>query len=119
MGITTFIEYSETMPSCNSIKGNCAYEHHIYRSGYRYNGRVIGSTCDNDANTYTLVFIGTSHQKGHHWKANLRYLELNKNGSNKYQDPGGNQVSRYDEDLWNIDFSYIFPLYKWYYRVRI
>lgn len=109
--ITTFIEYSETMPGCQGVQGNCAYEHHVYRSGYRYNNRVLGSTYDNDANTYTLGFIGFNHKTGHKWKANIRYLELNKNGSNKYPDVGGNQVSRYGEDLWNLDFSYLLPLY--------
>ncbi|WP_394242551.1 capsule assembly Wzi family protein [Vibrio astriarenae] len=108
--ITAFFEYSETMPNCLGVKGNCAYEHNTYRSGYRYYNRVLGSTYDNDANTYTLGLIGFSHLSGHRWKTNVRYLELNKNGSNRYPDEGGNQVSQDGEDLWNIDISYLFPI---------
>ncbi|MGR5341961.1 capsule assembly Wzi family protein [Vibrio astriarenae] len=109
--VTTFIEYSDTMAVCGSGgKYNCAYEHSYYRSGYRYNNRSLGSTYDNDANTYTLGFIGTNLINSHRWKASIRYLELNKDGTNKYPDIGGNQVSQYGEDLWNIDVSYLLPL---------
>ncbi|QIA64421.1 capsule assembly Wzi family protein [Vibrio astriarenae] len=109
--ITSFIEYSETNPTCGTRGGNCAYEHHNYRSGYRYYNRVLGSTYDNDANTYTLGFIGFSHATTHRWKANLRYLELNKNGDNNWvEDGGGNKVSPNGENTWNIDFSYLFPI---------
>lgn len=110
--ITTFFEYSETMPTCVGVF-NCAYEHSTYKTGYRYQDRVLGSTYDNDANTYTLGFIGFSHKTSHRWKANIRYLELNKDNSNKNEDQGGgNKVSPNGEDTWNIDFSYLFPITK-------
>src|SRR5690606_31728185 len=34
--------------------GNIAYEHSIYRSGYRYRGRPIGASTDNDTQATTL-----------------------------------------------------------------
>ncbi|MGL6315428.1 capsule assembly Wzi family protein [Vibrio sp. WXL103] len=108
--ITTFFEYSETMPSC-FYKYNCAYEHGTYKSGYRYHSRVIGSTYDNDANTYTLGFVGINNRNNHLWKANFRYLRLNKQNNDFILNPewGGNQVSD-GEDTWMLDFSYRFPL---------
>ncbi|MDN2480003.1 capsule assembly Wzi family protein [Vibrio agarivorans] len=110
--ITTFLEYSETNPQCTN-NGNCAYEHSTYRTGYRYNSRVLGSTYDNDANTYTLGFIGFAHRTSHRWKANLRYLELNKNGRNtNVEHGGGNKVSPNGEDTWNMDVSYLFPIQR-------
>ncbi|RYU67828.1 capsule assembly Wzi family protein [Aliivibrio finisterrensis] len=108
--ITTFVEYSETMPMCGGVYG-CAYEHSAYKTGYRYNKRVMGSTYDNDANTYTLGFIGFAHKTGHRWKANVRYLELNKDNLNKnVGQGGGNQVAPIAENAWNMDISYLFPI---------
>ncbi|MGR5253585.1 capsule assembly Wzi family protein [Vibrio astriarenae] len=110
--ITTFFEYSETYPQCTN-QGNCAYEHVAYKSGYRYHNRVLGSTYDNDANTYTLGFIGYNHRTSHKWKANIRYLELNKNGRNANENEGGgNKVSPNGEDTWNFDISYRFPIHQ-------
>ncbi|PMH42159.1 hypothetical protein BCU68_14760 [Vibrio sp. 10N.286.49.B3] len=109
--ITTFFEYSETAPHCLGINGNCAYEHNTYRSGYRYHDRVLASTYDNDAQTFTLGFVGFNNRSAHNWKANLRYLQLNKNGTNKnVEHGGGNKVSPDGEDTWNMDINYIFPI---------
>ncbi|MDR9827838.1 capsule assembly Wzi family protein [Vibrio sp. FNV 38] len=110
--VTTFFEYSETYPQCTN-QGNCAYEHVAYKSGYRYHERVMGSTYDNDANTYTLGFIGQSIQNQHRWGFNLRYLELNKNGRNANEsEGGGNKVSPNGEDTWNVDVSYYLPAWR-------
>ncbi|CAM4280522.1 capsule assembly Wzi family protein [Vibrio agarivorans] len=108
--VTGFIEYSDTQAWCNySNQYNCMYEHSTYKSGYRYNGRSIGSTYDNDARTYMIGFVGTQHRTAHRWKANFRYLELNRDNSNRPA-PGGNPVAPIGEDAINIDFSYAFPI---------
>ncbi len=109
--VTTFFEYSETIASCN-YSNNCTYEHGTYRTGYRYHGRTLGSTYDNDAKTYTLGFIGIHSDNARKWAVNLRYLELNRDNSNSLNAiyGGGNQIAPLGEDAWNIDFTYQFPL---------
>jgi hypothetical protein len=81
----THVEVSDT--TCreggfgfSDSKTNCAYEHSIYRTGYRYKGRAIGYGTDGDGLTYslgsTLVQPG-----GHSWNLTLRYMELNRAGA--------------------------------------
>ncbi|GAA5219226.1 capsule assembly Wzi family protein [Corallincola platygyrae] len=107
--IRTFFEYTDTGAECGSGY-NCAYEHHLYQSGYRYWKRSIGSTYDNDAKTYTLGFVGT-RLNGHQWKTNLRYLDLNFDNSNKNA-PGGNTVAPIAEQAKQIDVSYLLPFFN-------
>jgi hypothetical protein len=105
-----YFEISDTQSHCNfTNEYNCTYEHATYLSGYRYNQRAIGSTYDNDAQTVSLGFLGNNHSTEHKWKANLRYLMLNQDDSNK-PPPGGNTVSDKAEDAVNVDVSYLFPI---------
>ncbi|HLU07882.1 MAG TPA: capsule assembly Wzi family protein [Woeseiaceae bacterium] len=64
--------FSETKP-------DCGYEHSIYQTGYRYNGRSIAHGMDGDGLSYslgsTLVQPG-----GHSWNLSLRYIEINRAG---------------------------------------
>jgi hypothetical protein len=59
---------------------NCAYEHHIYQTGYRYRDRAIGHPGDGDTLSYsigsTLVQSG-----GPVWNVLLRYMEINRVGT--------------------------------------
>lgn len=66
----------------SDAKPDCAYEHGIYRSGYRYKGRSMGHAMDGDGRSYSL---GTTlvEPDGHGWHLSVRYLELNRVG-----DPG-------------------------------
>jgi len=107
--IRSFFEYSETNADCKS-DGNCTYEHSTYLGGYRYSGRSIGSTYDNDAKTYTLGFIGHTPNQ-HQWKSNLRYLDLNMDNTNRIF-PGGNTVAPIAEQALQVDFSYLWPLFS-------
>ena len=53
-----FVEYDDTSTSL-SFKGyNVLYNHHIYRTGYRYQGRSIGSTWDNDSTVTSVGAVG-------------------------------------------------------------
>jgi len=58
---------------------DCAYEHSVYRTGYRYENRAIGHAGDSDSLTYslgsTLVQSG-----GQTWNVLLRYMEINRVG---------------------------------------
>ena len=81
----THLEASDT--SCreggfgfSDLKPNCGYQHSIYRTGYRYNGRVMGHGTDDDSRTYSL---GSTlvQSNGHSWNLTLRYMELNRAGT--------------------------------------
>lgn len=61
-------------------KPNCAYEHSIYTTGYRYQGRAIGHSGDGDTLSYS---IGSTlvESAGHTWNATLRYMQINREGT--------------------------------------
>jgi len=58
---------------------NVAYEHSIFRTGYRYNGRALGYSGDGDTLSYSL---GSTliQSDGHSWNFSLRYMEINRLG---------------------------------------
>jgi len=53
-----FIEYDNTSTSSSSSRYNVLYNHGIYQTGYRYQGRSIGSTWDNDSTVTSIGAIG-------------------------------------------------------------
>jgi len=59
---------------------NCAYEHSIYTTGYRYRNRAIGHGADGDSLSYSL---GSTlvQSAGHTWNISLRYMEINRDGA--------------------------------------
>lgn len=76
-------EYNE--PTCSAITDSdpnfgCAYNHSIYRDGYRYRGRAIGHSADGDSVVFTLggLFFTT---QGHTWQVTARRAELNRNNN--------------------------------------
>jgi hypothetical protein len=87
---TAYIEYTDTYQICESLNGradigNCYYEHHIYQTGMRYEGRTLGNLYDNDAKT---LVIGTISQLGTntHMTTKWRYLDLNYDNNDKAPD---------------------------------
>jgi hypothetical protein len=58
---------------------NTAYEHHIYRTGYRYRGRSLGYAADNDT---TLASLGgvVALADGMTWHGVLRWGRINRDG---------------------------------------
>jgi len=48
-----YVEYSDTSTSFGSLY-NVTYNHSIYQTGYRYQGRSIGSTYDNDTESFVI-----------------------------------------------------------------
>lgn len=56
---------------------NVLYEHVIYKTGYRYKGRVIGADIDSDSKKTTLKFEFTS-LANFSYDASWSYLELNR-----------------------------------------
>jgi hypothetical protein len=53
-----FIEYDDTSTNSSSQRYNVLYNHSIYQTGYRYQGRSIGSTWDNDSTVTSIGAIG-------------------------------------------------------------
>jgi hypothetical protein len=64
--------FSDKFPNVN-------YEHGIYRSGYRYEGRSIGHGTDGDSLSYSLgsTLVQSS---GHSWNILLRHMKINRDG---------------------------------------
>ena len=58
---------------------DCAYEHHIYDTGYRYRNRAIGHGADSESRSYSL---GSTlvQSAGRSWNISLRYMEINRVG---------------------------------------
>ena len=77
-----FAEYAGT--TCqfyeSSSRPNCAYNNGIYQTGYRYKGRSIGHSADNDADVVSAGFqwVGAS---GDPWQFVARYAKLNTEGA--------------------------------------
>ncbi len=53
---------------------NVAYEHSVYRSGYRYRGRSIGHTLDGDGSMWSLGFIRL-YPSGSWWQMVIRRIQ--------------------------------------------
>ena len=103
-----FAEWTDTYATCRdgvngdgtSNIGDCYYEHHIYQTGMRYNGRVIGNLYENDATS--VVFGAISQVKDDlAFQTKFRWLQLNKDNSDKApQNPQvGNTVTPIAENM--------------------
>jgi len=82
------LEVSDTTSeSYSNERPNYAYEHAIYRSGYRYKGRPIGASIDNDSR---LVSFIANHYltSGQQISWSLSKVDLNTDASNSGA-PGG------------------------------
>ncbi|EDQ01526.1 capsule assembly Wzi family protein [Shewanella benthica] len=109
-----FIEYADTAASCglDDKVYNCMYEHGFYQDGYRYYGKTLGSTYDNDSRT--LVIGGITQLGGGQSITNkLRLLKLNFDGTDTSNPEGGNSVSPGEyERMVQFDTSYHRPFYE-------
>ncbi len=80
----THVELSDTQCrqggfGFSDAEPNCGYEHSIYRTGYRYEGRPLGHGADGDGLAYS--FGSTLVQPaGHTWNLSVRYIEINRSG---------------------------------------
>ncbi|MEM7671429.1 MAG: capsule assembly Wzi family protein, partial [Pseudomonadota bacterium] len=76
-----FLEFAGT--TCqfyeSSSRPNCGYNNTIYQTGYRYRGRSIGHSADNDAEVISLGGMAVEPD-GDSWIAILRIAELNNDG---------------------------------------
>lgn len=80
------IEYTDTAVSCagdGSTVENCYYEHSTYLSGYRYHGRPIGASFDNDTQAIVLTLLGQL-ANGNDWQVKIRQIKYNSDTSDKF-----------------------------------
>ncbi|WP_251360160.1 capsule assembly Wzi family protein [Kangiella sp. TOML190] len=76
MSVTSYLEYADTE---NDERTNLTYNNSIYQTGYRTEGRSIGSTYDNDTQSIALGFVA-SHRNGDKFKVRLANVDLNNDG---------------------------------------
>ena len=79
---------------------NCAYNHSIYQTGYRYRSQSIGHAADNDARMISAGVVAVNAEETQ-WRALLRFGKLNRGGS---PDPN-NFLTATPQDIASIDFS--------------
>lgn len=111
-----YIEFSDTtaegFKGSGSDRPNYAYEHGIYRNGYRYRNRAFGSATDNDSRMLTFahdLFMGDDQQ----FSWSVSRVELNRDG-NDTQPPAGNTLSYAARtDLWLADARYSILFNPW------
>lgn len=84
-----------------SAQPNVAYNHDIFRTGYRYLGKSIGHGMDNDA---TSVSLGSTllDSAGNTWSFSARKMKINRNGD---PDPA-NSLSPTPQDWFDVQISH-------------
>ncbi|MDA0707405.1 MAG: capsule assembly Wzi family protein, partial [Proteobacteria bacterium] len=95
--------------SCDFVSDdifNCAYNHSIYQTGYRYRGRVVGHGADNDARLVSTGWLMVD-ENDKQWRVLLRFGELNRGGS----PDSANSLTPTPQDIASIDLSHsrVFP----------
>jgi len=98
-----YAEFSGT--SCQFYESselfNCAYNHGIYETGYRFRGRSIGHPADNDVR---IVSVGgvMLNEADTRWRFLARYGKLNRGGNPDDR----NTLTSTPQDIASIDFSH-------------
>ena len=80
---------------------DCAYNHTIYKTGYRYRSRTIGHNADNDARIVSAGFVA-ANANDTQWRALLRLGKLNRGGSPDDR----NTLTPTPQDIASIDISH-------------
>ena len=78
----SFIELADTIcqeggGGFGGNKFNCAYQHGVYGSGYRYEGRSLGHGIDGDSKSVAAATI-VNAPNGQYWRIGGRHAEINK-----------------------------------------
>jgi hypothetical protein len=100
--LNIYLDYANTTAGFSSgDHPNLAYGHGLYKTGYRYRGRSLGSSYDNDAKVLSTgisyQFLETSQRVS----SVISRIELNTDGR-----AGSNTISSSALDLYSIDLSY-------------
>lgn len=92
-----YVEWADT--ECDferHAEANCAYNHSIYKTGYRYRGKSIGSSLDNDASVFTFggVLVDDNFNS---WLVTLNLGNLNRAGPPDLRNTVAEVKTRYRE----------------------
>jgi hypothetical protein len=99
------LEWSDTaVDFLGQDQFDTAYEHAIYTDGYRYRGRAIGHTMDNDGRLLTLQGM-LLPENGNTWNGLLQVGEINRDDSEK----APHTVSPVAADLFNVEVGHTRP----------
>jgi Capsule assembly protein Wzi len=93
----------------DKISGNTAYEHSIYQSGYRYYGRPIGASTDNDSESLTLR-SQLQFRNGRNLNISVGHHRLNIDNSSTDDIPGGSIFGDLQTDTIKTQLNYVTPL---------
>ncbi|WP_371375287.1 capsule assembly Wzi family protein [Thalassotalea aquiviva] len=123
-----YVEYADTFADCSDGinvgdgsgvgVGDCYYEHHIYKTGMRYRGRVLGSVYENDTTSLVFGLVSQLNQL-ESWEIKAKYLDLNHDNSDRHPtDPDkGNTVTKVAEELISLSVKYQFHQGKFKYTL--
>jgi hypothetical protein len=97
------VEYADTTTDfLGDDQFNTAYEHAIYTDGYRYRGRAIGHTLDNDSRLLTLGgTLLTAEER--RWSVLLQSGEINRDD----REAAPHTVSSNAADIWNMEVGHV------------
>jgi len=102
----TYFEVADSVARLGALgegspRPNVAYNHSIFQTGYRYNGRSIGHSMDGDGLSFSL---GSTlvQSAGHTWNLSLRHMEINRKGSPDSR----HTLSATPQELIDIQLSY-------------
>ena len=91
--------------SCDFFKSteifNCAYNHGIYKTGYRYRGRVVGHASDNDSRIISTGLLLLDDQETQ-WQVLIRYGALNRGGAPDFR----NSLTPTRQDIASVDLTH-------------
>lgn len=88
-----------------------AYEHSIYRSGYRYRGRVIGASVDNDSRAHHLILDWLMDNQ-QNLRLRLSQFDLNTDGRGRTF-ANGNSVSFGSSNDYAATLKYTYNARHW------
>jgi len=97
-----YLEYSDTSCGFESNPAfNCAYNNSFYPAGYRYRGRAIGHSTDNDARAATVGLLARHDRLGR-FHATFRFAKLNRAGPVDV----ANSITTTPKDLLSANLTY-------------
>ena len=98
-----FAEFSDTSCGFYKMDANfdCAYNHSIYRDGYRYRGRAIGHGADNDTRLLSVGLM-LADDVVTRWRFLARVGELNRGG----RPDSGHTLAPVAEDIASVDVAW-------------
>ena len=98
-------EYADTAASVlnREPRLNLMYEHGVYTTGYRYRGRSIGHTLDNDARVASIL-VALTDARDWTYRLGYHHARLNRDGA-----AAGNRVSATAETINLVELGLDFP----------